>query len=147
MSISIGHCQSKVRPPVTRGAIRLPDVEPIPLFQLLAGGDPARGDDVRRHCQSKFYTGLAGLPPAATTIDFSRESPTRTSDFEPKNGLYLFALTVPQRPLPTETLRRFGGVAGSHGIDPRRVWASCAWRRQFAVGLTAPPRTNTVIDK
>ena len=54
-----------------------------------------------------------------------------------------------QRPLPGETLRRIGGVAGSHGLDPGWVWETCAWRRQVAIRLTAPAtsqKTSRVHD-
>ena len=47
------------------------------------------------HCQSKFYTACLRLRAGQSSTVFAHESPTRSAGFGTKNGLYLFALTVP----------------------------------------------------
>ena len=49
------------------------------------------------HCQSKFYTACMRLWAGQSSTVFAEESPTRAAGFGTKNGLYLFALTVPLR--------------------------------------------------
>ena len=46
---SAGHSQSKISPAVTPGSLRGPDAQHVPIFQLIARGDPAgRGPGVLR---------------------------------------------------------------------------------------------------
>ena len=87
-------------------------------------------DRFRGHCQSKFYTGLFGLAEAPTLIVFAYKSPTRSLQFDAKNGLYSFALTVPEPPFAVA--QGVAGRAGGARLDRGRAFA----RYARAIGLS-----------
>ena len=76
--------------------------------------------------------GHAAVSTNAHSSEIQRGPCLRPQPFQPR--------TPPRQPLHLQrtTLRRAGGVAGSHGLTPGPVWHSCAHRRQVPIRLTAP---------
>jgi hypothetical protein len=56
-------------------------------------------DQRRRHCRSKFYTGVSSRRRKSCVTVFAQESAIRSARFDAENPLYSITLTVPEEAL------------------------------------------------